>query len=645
MVFTRKNIDWWCERGILTLVLAALVFAPLAFGGVYTWTFLVLQVLAMGVAGLWLARLWGGYKPMLLWPPVAWVVVAFVLYAVIRYFTSEIEYSARLELMRMLLYGFMLLAVISNLYDQEATEAVVYTLAAVAVLAASYAVGQFCHHSNLVWNLSAPYPGRGTGTFINPDHFAGFLELVLPLTLAFVLVGRISAIARILLTYATLTIAAGLVVTFSRGGWAAGGVGVLVLLGFLLCHRNHRLRALIVLLALGAGLGIFSKYYLSHSITFQHRMEARDTAELTVVDAASRLQTWAGAAHMWEAHPWWGVGPGQFDYRYRQYRPEALQVRPEHAHNDYLELLDEFGLAGGLLVAVGAVVFIFGLKQSWPHVRRAESDFGNSMSTRYAIFLGALGALAALATHSLVDFNLHVPANALVGTVILGLVASNLRHATKRYWVRARLPVQGAATVVLGAFIVYFGVQAWGRTGEMIATDRAEVLPPYSDAQVAALEKALASEPKNFLTAYNIGECYRLQSWEDGDNYAELAQKALKYYGLGARLNPYSELCPLRSGMCLDKLGRHAEAEKYYSIAETLDPNGNWVVSNIGWHYLQVGDYAAARQWFKRALNLSNGKNDMAKTSLQEICEPKLADRASGRLPIEMYYHQTEKDN
>jgi O-antigen ligase len=645
MVFTRKNIDWWCERGILTLVLAALVFAPLAFGGVYTWTFLVLQVLAMGVAGLWLARLWGGYKPMLLWPPVAWVVVAFVLYAVIRYFTSEIEYSARLELMRMLLYGFMLLAVISNLYDQEATEAVVYTLAAVAVLAASYAVGQFCHHSNLVWNLSAPYPGRGTGTFINPDHFAGFLELVLPLTLAFVLVGRISAIARILLTYATLTIAAGLVVTFSRGGWAAGGVGVMVLLGFLLCHRNHRLRALIVLLALGAGLGIFSKYYLSHSITFQHRMEARDTAELTVVDAASRLQTWAGAAHMWEAHPWWGVGPGQFDYRYRQYRPEALQVRPEHAHNDYLELLDEFGLAGGLLVAVGAGVFIFGLKQSWPHVRRAESDFGNSMSTRYAIFLGALGALAALAAHSLVDFNLHVPANALVGTVILGLAASNLRHATKRYWVRARLPVQGAATVVLGAFIVYFGVQAWGRTGEMIATDRAEVLPPYSDAQVAALEKALASEPKNFLTAYNIGECYRLQSWEDGDNYAELAQKALKYYGLGARLNPYSELCPLRSGMCLDKLGRHAEAEKYYSIAETLDPNGNWVVSNIGWHYLQVGDYAAARQWFKRALNLSNGKNDMAKTSLQEICEPKLADRASGRLPIEMYYHQTEKDN
>src|ERR1035441_9249630 len=43
MVFTRRNMDWWCERGILTLVLAALIFAPLAFGAVYAWSFLVVQ--------------------------------------------------------------------------------------------------------------------------------------------------------------------------------------------------------------------------------------------------------------------------------------------------------------------------------------------------------------------------------------------------------------------------------------------------------------------------------------------------------------------------------------------------------------------------------------------------------------------------
>ncbi|HUC83958.1 MAG TPA: O-antigen ligase family protein, partial [Candidatus Acidoferrales bacterium] len=319
MVFTRRNLDWWCERGILTLVLAALVFAPLAFGAVYTWTFLVVQALAMGVAVLWLVRLWGGHKPKLLWPPLAWAVIAFVLYAVARYFTSDIEYIARLELTRILLYAFLLLAVISNLYDQDASEMVTYTLTAVAAVAASYALAQFCRHSNQVWNLTAPYPGRGTGTYINPDHFAGFLELVLPLPLAFVLAGRVGIVTRIVLVYATLTILAGLVVTFSRGGWVAAGVGMLILLGFLMCHGNHRLPALVVLLILATAGGVFTKYYLSRSITFMRRVERPDDSGPAVVDAASRLQTWEGAARMWRDHPWWGVGPGEFDYRFRQY--------------------------------------------------------------------------------------------------------------------------------------------------------------------------------------------------------------------------------------------------------------------------------------------------------------------------------------
>jgi O-antigen ligase len=640
MVFTRKNLDWWCERGILSLVLAALVFAPLAFGAVYIWTFLVVQAIAIGVAVLWLVRLWGGYKPKLLWPPLAWAVIAFVLYAVARYFTSDIEYIARLELIRIVLYAFLLLAVASNLYDQDSAETVTYTLTAVAAVASSYAVVQFCHHSSQVWSLTAPYPGRGTGTYINPDHFAGFLELVLPLPLAFLLAGRVSVIARVVLAYATLTILAGLTVTFSRGGWAAAAAGVIVLLGFLLCHRNHRIRALLVFALLLLAGGIFTKYYLSHNVTFMRRVDDPDQPGASVLQAASRLETWGGAVGMWRDHVWTGVGPGQFDYRFRQYRPEVFQMRPEHAHDDYLELLDELGLAGGLIVFAGAGLFVFGLKRSWPHVRREENDFGSGMSNRYAFYLGAVAGLSALAVHSFVDFNLHVPANALATVVVLGLVASNVRFATKRYWVRVRRPLQLGLTVVLGGFIVVLSRQTWQRAGEMIWIDHAEILPAYSDEQVAALERALAIEPKNFLTAYHLGECFRTQSFDGGDNYAELCGKALKYYELGARLNPHDELCPLRYGMCLDWLGRYAESEKYFLEAETLDPNGNYVAGNIGWHYLQIGDYAAARQWLLRAIKLSNWKNDDAKDDLKNL-EPKIADRASGTNQVlqQMYYH------
>jgi O-antigen ligase len=628
------------------LVLATLIFAPLAFGAVYVWTFLVVQALVLGVAALWLVRLWGGHKPKVLWPPLAWAVAAFVLYAMVRYFTADIEYVAREELIRILLYAFLFLAVVSNLYSQDTTETITYTLTAVAALASSCAVTQFLHHSNHVWNLISPYEGRASGTYINPDHFAGFLELVLPLPLAFLLAGRIGVITRVVLAYATLTILAGLAVTLSRGGWVAAAAGVLMLLGFLLCHRNHSLRAFLVLvLLLGVG-GFFTAHFLSHSVGFMRRVAKPDDNGPKVLDASSRLQMWGATVHMWQDHPWWGVGPGHFDHRFREYRPEGFQEDPEHAHDDYLELFADWGLAGGIIVLGGIGIFIFGLVKTWPHVRREENDFGSGMSSRYAFFLGAVSGLFALAVHSLVDFNLHVPANALAGVTLLGLVASNLRFATKRYWVRTRLPAQWALTAVLGGLMIYLAAQGWRRGGEELWTKRAELVkmgPNYSMDQAAMLQKALACEPDNYLTAYNIGECFRLQSLDGGENYADLAQTALDFYTLGIRLNPDDAYCQLRSGMCLDWLGRHAEAEKCYAAAEMRDPNGNFMVANIGWHYVQIGDYAAARQWFIRANKLALWKNDMAKSYLLEICQPKLVDKASGRLPLRLFYNT--KDN
>lgn len=643
MVVTRRNLDWWCERGILLLVLATLVFAPLAFGAVYVWTFLVVQGLMLGVALLWLIRLWAGHKPKLLWPPLAWAVAAFVLYALARYFTADIEYVARQELIRILVYAFLFLAVAGNLYGQDTTEAISFTLTAVAALASSYAVGQFFHHSNHVWNLIAPYPGRASGTYINPDHFAGFLELVLPLPLAFLLAGRVSVITRVVLAYAALTILAGLAVTLSRGGWVAAGAGVLLLLGFLLCHRNHRLRALVVLLALVAVGSFFTMRYLSHSIGYMRRVAQPNDTGSSVVDTAARLDMWGAAARMWQDHFWWGVGPGHFDYRFREYRPEGFQQDPDHAHNDYLELLADWGTAGAVIVLGGIVVFIFGLVNTWPHVRREENAFSSGMSSRYAFFLGAVSGLFALAVHSTVDFNLHIPANALAGVTVLALVTSNVRFATKRHWLRARLPLQLAATGTLGVMMVYFAAQGWRRGGETWWTSRAQLRPPFSPEQAAALKKALVCEPNNFLTDYNIGECYRVESLNGDTNYAALAETALKFYAQGIRLNPYDPYCQLRSGMCLDWLGRHREAEKYYAAAEARDPNGNYVVANIGWHYVQIGDYPAARQWFMRADKLASGHNLIARNYLFEICEPRLRERASGRLPMSLFYDG--KDN
>jgi len=86
----------------------------------------------------------------------------------------------------------------------------------------------------------------------------------------------------------------------------------------------------------------------------------------------------------------------------------------------------------------------------------------------------------------------------------------------------------------------------------------------------------------------------------------------------------------LRTGMCLDWLGRQSEADNWFSRAEACDPNGYYMAANLGWHYVQTGDYAAARQWFVRSLKLGGYNSNTALNYLQ-ICEPKLMEKASGR--------------
>src|SRR5207302_1333669 len=101
-----------------------------------------------------------------------------------------------------------------------------------------------------VWNFIKPYPHRGSGTYISPNHLAGFLEMLLPLGLAYAMAGRQKHLTKILLGYASLVIITGIGVTVSRGSWVASAAALLALLGLLALRRNHRIQALAMLILL-----------------------------------------------------------------------------------------------------------------------------------------------------------------------------------------------------------------------------------------------------------------------------------------------------------------------------------------------------------------------------------------------------------
>ncbi|HWF19766.1 MAG TPA: O-antigen ligase family protein, partial [Verrucomicrobiae bacterium] len=371
----REKIDGWCEKGILGLVLGILIFGPLALGAHGTWQFLVLQALTMGVMALWALRMWVSPSPKLLWPPICWAVLAFMLYAIVRYLQADIEYAAREELIRVLIYGFLFFAILNNLHRQEAIQIVTVTLLFLGMAISMYAVWQFFTKSQKVWNLENPYKGRAGGTFIYPNHLAGFLELLVPLGLCQVLMGRSGHVFKVVLGYASFVMLVGIGVTISRGGWAVTALTLLVFSLVMLAQRDYRMQGVVLM----AVLFIAGALAVPRVETMQQRVkQIRSSGRADDL----RLSIWEPAVQIWKEHFWWGAGPNHFDYRFPEFRPTSIQRRPFKAHNDYLNTLVDWGVVGTALVASAWVLLYWGIIKVWRDVRGRRDDFSRKKSNK-----------------------------------------------------------------------------------------------------------------------------------------------------------------------------------------------------------------------------------------------------------------------
>jgi O-antigen ligase len=619
----RDTLDQWCERGILALVLAILVFGPLGMGAARLQEFLVIQGLTIGVLLLWGARIWLSPRPKFLWPPLCWFVVAFTAYALGRYLTCDVEYVGRQEFLRVLVYASLFFAILNNLHRQESIQIISFTLIFLAMAISFYAVYQFFTGSDRVWWFPVQNKGRASGTYISPNHLAGFLEMILPLALAYVLVGREKSLMKIFIGYAAVAMMAGIAMTASRGSWAASILALIFLCGALLSHRTFRLPALVLLVVLvGSGLFLGSRT-LFFKARFSHTFSSGK------VELETRYDLWQAALRIWRDHPWVGVGPGHYDLRFRAYRPASVQLRPDRAHNDYLNTLADWGVVGGVIILAALGTLGVGVVKVWKNVRRGESEFSSNLSNKFAFVLGASAGLLALVAHSFVDFNLQIPANAILAVSLMALLTAHWRFATERFWFSAGLPGRCAVSLVLAVTVAYLGQQGILLARECSWLRQAVKAEAYSPEQAALLEKAYSIEPRNFDTAYNIGEAYRMESFQGTGDYQALAAKAVTWYQRAITNNPFNGYNYMRWGMVLDFMEDHSGAEPLFLKADELDPNGYFTTAHVGKHYVDSGQYAAARPWLERSLLLSR-TNEIAESNLK-LANQRLLEAATNQ--------------
>jgi O-antigen ligase len=581
-------------------------------GAVRGQDFAILQGLLTVATLVWVVRIWVNPGHRFLWPPACWAVLAFAVYGVVRYFQADVEYEARLEVERVLLYGWLFFIVLNNLHRQETTQVLFVALLGLATLISMYAIYQYLTHAKTVWHFPKPlqYTGRGSGTFICPNHLAGFLEMLLPVALAGLFLNRSRATAKVFYGYAAVVILVGIGVTVSRGGWLATAIALVVLFGFLLRQRGYRLAVAISAVAIAIAIVLS----LKHAENVQTRFRlALKPGQLQ--DIRTRPHLWGAAFRMWRDHPWVGVGPGHFDIRFPAYRPLSIQSRPFWVHNDYLNLLVDWGLVGGAIVGVFLVSLAVGVVQTLRYVGRTGDDLGVRRSDRAAGVVGMGVAILTLVMHSVVDFNMQIPANAFLAVALMASLTSHLRFSTDRYWVSPRWYGRVALTLVALPCVVVLGKQAAIRYREAVLLTAARSAPS-EQVQVESYLAAQRVEPRNAETQATLGEIFRLRSWEGGDNWRRELEEAERWFKGAMSQNAFDTYPVSRYGMCLDWRQAHKEAEVEFDRAVRMDPNNFYLAMLRGWHEIQKGDYAAAKRCLERSLEIKWYDNPLANNYL-----------------------------
>lgn len=404
--------------GIAVLV----AFAVLAHGAVEPWSQAILETGAGILLVVWAASAAIDRELELRWNPLLAPAAGLLLLGILQVVTGRTAYRYATEVeLPGLAAGLILLFLTAQAFrTPKQWKALAWFLIALAFAVSVFGIVQyFTFNGKIYWLRTLHHGGAPFGPFVNRDDFAGFLELILPLGLALLVLDGERRERRLLVALFVVFPAAALVLSASRAG-ILGFVFELLLLGILVWiygRRSQRwlLAGLALVMAAVAGwLGVGYTIY---------RFQQAGGGDLPLAD---RMAMSRGAWRIFRDHPLVGTGLGTFEAVYPRYETSYTGYILTHAHNDYLELLAEGGvIGGGLGLAFLWILFRRGIR----NVRRALTPVNRSLNG------GALVACTGLLGHELVDFNLHIPSNLVIFLLISCLAStvipepiSNPRH-------------------------------------------------------------------------------------------------------------------------------------------------------------------------------------------------------------------------
>lgn len=417
-------------------IFVMLAFAVALHGVVEVWSEAVFEIAAAGLLVAWaILRLREAEEPIRL-RPVLWPLGGLLALgaAQLAFGWTVYPYMTKVALLRwaaVFLYGFLVAQVFR---EKRELRGLVWFLMSLGFVEGLFAIVQFfTFNGKLYWFRELKLGGMPFGPFVNRNHFAGFMELIAPLSLALLMYRGVRKEQTALGGLFAVVQVAALLLSASRGGIVSFVFAVMVLVLLQWLHRRGETRMGGVALVLVAAGALIAWLGLGHVIERFSKVGGNE------VSMARRAVMTKGAWKIFLDHPWTGTGAGTLEAVYPRYEGFYDGETVEHAHNDYAELLADMGAAGGF-AGLAFLVLLFG--EAWRRLAAQQSQFS------LGYHAGAIAACCGFLLHSFVDFNLQIPSNATL-FLIMALLATSpaLPREEVRQMERVRRRRPGLSTV------------------------------------------------------------------------------------------------------------------------------------------------------------------------------------------------------
>jgi len=441
------------DRTIYLLIISLLVFSPLPIGSVKPASLLIIQILSFLIFILWLFKSMAEenkpfvsakpYLPFLfflvlclfqtvplpssvlellsgksleIWESTRSVLTDIGVASDMKLFTISVYPNATLKKTLLLLSYFVFGIVVSRSFRKTRTlNIAIIPIFAIMAIEAALGIYQY---------LLSGGDEAATGTFVNRNHFAGFLEICFPLALGYVLsmgdwsksnkksfiqrlVSSDNVQKQIMFLFLLGIVFLSIILSKSRGGIFS--ILVSLLFFYIISSRFSQksieikwmiYAVLTVALFFGIYIGLYpiiERYLLIEG------------------DLPSRTLVWKDIITMIKDFPLFGTGLGTFSYIYPLYKVSILKpITYVYSHNDYLQILAETGLAGFLSLMLALALFLLSLIRNLVRLSTEQHYF------KFFLLLGALTGILSILIHSFVDFNLQIPSNGLYFAFLIG---------------------------------------------------------------------------------------------------------------------------------------------------------------------------------------------------------------------------------